>query len=72
MVKYVLPGVYVEGVAEASNGAGKIGPVATGEVVGAEGNKAVDSPELLDGNPVADVGPGVIPDEENSTDFFLR
>ena len=59
-------------VAEANNGAGKIGPVTNGEVVGAEGKKAVDGPELLDGNPVADVGPGVIPDVENSTDFFLR
>ena len=71
-VKYVLPGVYAKGVAEANNGAGKIGPVATGEVVRAEGKKAVDGPELLDGNPIAEVGPDVIPGVKNSTDFFLR
>ena len=59
-VKYVLPGVYVEGVAEASNGAGKIGPVATGEAVETGGKEAIDGPELLDGNPIAAVGPDMV------------
>ena len=74
-VKEVLPEVYIDGAAEADKGGGKIGPVATGEVVGAEGKEAIDGPELLDGNPVAAVslsGFKSAPDMENSTIFFLR
>ena len=71
-VKYVLPEVYVEGVAEASNGAGKIGPVATGEAVDTGGIEAVDGPALLDGNPLAAVGPDEVPGVANSTLLCLR
>ena len=71
-VKYVLPEVYVEGVAEANNGAGKIGPVATGEAVDTGGIEAVDGPALLDGNPLAAVGPDEVPGVVNSTIFRLR
>ena len=66
-----MPGVYVEGVAEANNGAGKIGPVATGEVVEAGGKEAVDGPEVLDGNPIAAVGQDMVRDVEKSAAFFL-
>ena len=71
-VKYVLPEVYVEGVADASRGAGKIGPVATGEVVDTDGIEAVDGPALLHGNPLAAVGPDEVPGVVNSTLFRLR
>ena len=71
-VRYVLPEVYVEGVADASSGAGKIGPVATGEAVDTEGIEAVDGPALLDGNPLAAVGPDEVPGVVNSTIFRLR
>ena len=64
--------VYVEGVAEASSGAGKIGPVATGEAVDTGGIEAVDGPALLDGNPLAAVGPDEVPGVVNSTLFRLR
>ena len=60
-VQYVLPEVYVEGVAEASSGAGKIGPVATGEAVDTGGIEAVDGPALLDGNALVAVGPDEVP-----------
>ena len=73
-VKGVMPEVCIDGAAEADNGGGKIGPVATGEVVGAEGKEAVDGPELLNGNPIAATrisGLKAAPGVANSTDFFL-
>ena len=59
-IKEVAPEVYIDGAAEAVRGGGKIGPVATGEVVEAEGRKAVDAPELFDGNPFAAVDPDMV------------
>ena len=57
---------------DASRGAGKIGPVATGEAVNTGGIEAVDGPALLDGNPLAAVGPDEVPGVVNSTLFRLR
>ena len=71
-VEYVLREVYVEAVAEAIRGAGKIGPVATGEAVDTGGIEAVDGPALLDGNPLAAVGPDEAPGVANSTLLRLR
>ena len=71
-IKEVMPEVYVNGAAEAVRGGGKIGPVATGEVVDAGGREAVDGPALLDGNPLAVVDPDVVPGVANSMIFFWR
>ena len=67
-----MPEVYVNGAAEAVRGGGNVGPVSTGEVVDAGGKEAVDGPALLDGNPLAAVGPDEVPGVVNSAIFRLR
>ena len=71
-IKEVMPEVYVNEAAEAVRGGGNVGPVSTGEVVDAGGKEAVDGPALLDGNPLAAVGPDEVPGVVNSTIFRLR